>query len=222
MQIKISLKIFLFIIIFCITRQIEIYGLLMLFAFLHEMGHLIMGMILKFTPSKLEINPCGLAISFNIHIEDFNQKIKKSNILSLKKLIVALAGPTVNFTLALIYMLFNIKFCGIEREHVVYSNILIGIFNLMPIYPLDGGRALKNFLKIMCGIKKSYRLTFLVSNISIIILTMFVSIVILYVKNISIVLIMAYLWYLVFKENSIYFKKMRLYKILEKEILNSR
>ena len=217
MQIKINLKIFLFIIIFCVTQQIEIYGLLMLFAFFHEMGHLIMGMILKFKPSKLEINPCGLSISFNIKIEDFNQKIRKSNILSLKKLIVALAGPTVNFTLALIYMLFDMKFCGIEREYVVYSNILIGIFNLMPIYPLDGGRVVKSFFNIMYGIKKSYKLTFIVSNISIIILTMFVSIVILYVKNISIVLIMVYLWYLIFKENSIYFKRMKLYKILENE-----
>lgn len=41
MQIKINLKIFIFLILFILTNQIEIYGILMLFATVHELGHLL-------------------------------------------------------------------------------------------------------------------------------------------------------------------------------------
>ena len=48
MSIKIDLKIFLFLFLFLLTSQIEIYIILMIFAILHEIGHLIAGLILKF------------------------------------------------------------------------------------------------------------------------------------------------------------------------------
>lgn len=41
MQIKVNLKIFIFLILFILTNQVEIYGLLMLFATVHELGHLL-------------------------------------------------------------------------------------------------------------------------------------------------------------------------------------
>lgn len=48
MQIRLNLKIFIFIILFIVTRQIEIYGVLMLFAIVHELGHMIAGVLLRF------------------------------------------------------------------------------------------------------------------------------------------------------------------------------
>lgn len=48
MQIRLNLKIFIFIILFIITRQIEIYGVLMLFAIIHELGHMVAGVLLRF------------------------------------------------------------------------------------------------------------------------------------------------------------------------------
>jgi len=60
MRIRISLKIFLFIFIFLLTNQIKIYGVLMLFALIHELGHMFIGMLLGFKPTKLEIMPYGL------------------------------------------------------------------------------------------------------------------------------------------------------------------
>ena len=75
MQIKLDLKIFIFIIIFVLTRQIEIYGMLMLFAFFHELGHLLAGVLLGFKPKSLRINPLGLSISFWIKAEDYNRRV---------------------------------------------------------------------------------------------------------------------------------------------------
>ena len=88
MQIKVDLKILIFALIFFLTNQIKLYILLMIFAFTHEMAHLITGVCLGFKPSVLEIKPIGFSISFINPIVDYNKKILKSNILELKKIII--------------------------------------------------------------------------------------------------------------------------------------
>ena len=45
MSIKIDLKIFLFIILFWLTSQIKIYAVLMIFALIHELGHLLVRIV---------------------------------------------------------------------------------------------------------------------------------------------------------------------------------
>ena len=214
MQIKINLKIFIFIIIFYLTRQIEIYGILMLFAFLHELGHLISGLLLGFKPQSLGINPLGLSINFKIKAEDYNERIRKGNILAIKKLIIASSGPLVNFILAFVFNVIEFDVIGIEQDFFVYSNILIGIFNLIPIYPLDGGRVLKNILHIVTGLENTYNYTNFISNMSVIILTMFASIIIFYVQNIAVLFIIGYLWYLVITENKLYNQRVKIYEII--------
>ena len=165
----------------------------MLFAFFHELGHLFTGLFLGFKPYSLGINPLGLSINFEINARDYNKKVIKGNMIALKKLIISLGS----------------------KEFLVYANILIGLFNLIPIYPLDGGRILKNVLHILTGLESTYSYTNLISNISIIILTMFSSICILYLKNIAVVLIVGYLWYLVINENKLYNQRMKIYEIIK-------
>lgn len=218
MQIKINIKIFFFIIIFSITRQIEIYGILMLFAFFHELGHLFAGVCLGFKPHSLSINPLGLAINFKVGPEDYNKKIRNGNILALKKLIIASSGPAVNFLLVFIFSKHgDINFFNISQEFLIYANLLIGLFNLIPIYPLDGGRIVRNLLHIVTGLENTYNYTNMISNISIIILTVFSSIIIVYLKNISIILIIGYLWHLVINENKLYAQKMRIYELINSQ-----
>ena len=57
MRITIDLKIFLFALIFVITNQIKFYAILMIYAVIHELGHLVCGLILKLKPESFNITP---------------------------------------------------------------------------------------------------------------------------------------------------------------------
>lgn len=206
MQIKINLKIFLFLLIFIITRQIKIYAILMLFALIHELGHLIMGMIVGFKPESISIIPTGFTIKFKAEPQNYNRKVKKANILVLKKIIIALAGPITNIVIIILTAIYykttqNIKILNLPLEMIIYSNTLILIFNLIPLYPLDGGRILRGTIHIFSGLYQSYIVTNKIEKIVIILLTAISSVAILKYKNIAILLIIIYLWFLFIKEN---------------------
>lgn len=218
MRFRIDLKIFIFLIIFYFTRQIEIYSILMLFALIHELGHLLTGLLVGMQPEKLELMPFGVAISFKIKPEEYNKKIKKGNQLEIKKILVALAGPITNFIVIVIILNLNIEL--FKALTIIYTNFLIVIFNLLPIYPLDGGRILKGILHISFGKRKSEKYINNISKITVIIITAITSILILYIQNISFILIDIYLGYLIIKEDLIYKKREEIYKkILENNII---
>lgn len=201
MSIKIDLIIIIFLLLFCITSQIEIYLILMLFACIHEIGHLCVGLILGFKPKEMQISPMGMRIEFKPKYEKDNKKIGKGDILSIKRALVAIAGPLTNFIIiciTMIAMYINENLLISETcTTIIYANFLIGFFNLIPIYPLDGGRILKEILHITKGLKKSYTYTYKISKITVIVLTAISSIAILYIQNISIIIILIYLWGLV-------------------------
>ena len=85
MKIRIDLKIIIFIILFYITKQIDIYIIMLIFCLIHELGHILVGIILKMKPDKLELMPYGLKVSFKVLPEDLNKKIKKGTLLEIKK-----------------------------------------------------------------------------------------------------------------------------------------
>lgn len=209
MRFKIDLKIFIFLILFYFTRQIEIYAIIMIFAIIHELGHLVAGLILKMKPEKIEIMPFGVTISFKINSIEYNKKIGKGNLLEIKKVIVALAGPITNLIIIIITNYFKLDI--IKELIVIYTNILIMTFNLLPIYPLDGGRILKGILHIKIGKKKAEKYINNISIITTIIITAISSILVLYLKNIAIFLIVMYIWIIVIKENMIYKKREKIY-----------
>ena len=199
-QISINIEIFLFIIIFIITKQINIYAIFIIFTLIHEISHALAGILLGLKLKKFEVMPFGFKITF------------KENKDKIKKLIITLAGPLMNLVIMTLAIIFG------WHTNIIYSNLIIAVFNLIPIYPLDGGRILKSILNIKMNIQKTNEAINKISNITIIILTAVTSILVLYIKNIAIVVVLAYLWYIVIRENKRYNLTKRVYQIIEKNM----
>jgi len=200
LRIKINIQIFAAIAILILTKQIEIYVWLMLFALIHELAHMSAGIILKLKPKTLEIQPFGVGIVF----ESFENTEKN-------KIIIALAGPLINIIIAIVFSYINIP----NQSTIINANAMLAIFNLLPIYPLDGGRILKSMIKMRCA-EAAEDIVNKISNILMITITVASSILILIYKNIALFIIVAYLWVIVMKENKRYILKKRIHKLIDK------
>ena len=84
-------------------------------------------------------------------------------------MLVALAGPLSNFAIAIISLIIGIVFNTLNIQNVVLStliesivgiNIMLGVFNLIPLPPLDGSKILAFFLPK--GVKMDERIGFVI------------------------------------------------------------
>lgn len=109
----------------------------LLVAILHEMAHAFVAKRLGYTLDKLWLMPYGAGLSFSQHFADEKDEI-----------LIASAGPILNFTLAFFTISLWWIFPSIfgATQLFVYANIITGALNLLPAYPLDGGRILSSFL----------------------------------------------------------------------------
>ncbi len=121
--------------------------------------------------------------------------------IDIKIISFAVAGPLVSFLLIVLYT--YIKPLYISQLDAIYSNFLILIFNLIPLYPLDGGRIVKGILNIKFGERKSRILINRISNITMICITIMSSIAVYYFKNIAIFLVCIFLWIITLQENKL-------------------
>lgn len=183
LKIKVDLKIFLIIILYILTQNIEVFAMSFIFILLHELGHAITGIILGLKIKKININVFGLSIEFeNYGKERINNKI-----------IIDMAGPAINIISFIVAVIF-------KNKEIAYINILLAIINLLPIYPLDGGRIVKNLLLKKHNYKQVVGYTEKISKNTLIIITAVSSLVILYIKNFGIFLVIIYLWSIALKE----------------------
>jgi stage IV sporulation protein FB len=97
--------------------------------FVHEIGHFFAARFYGWNSGKIYIYPLGGVTKFN---EDVNRKL-------IEEFVIVLMGPVFQ----IIYSLFLI--CSGCQSSVKFSLFLLS-FNLLPIYPLDGGKIVNIFL----------------------------------------------------------------------------
>jgi len=75
-----------------------------------------------------------------------------------KAFLIALAGPLANLLLAQLLLLLFKAYPANFVKMLIIANLGIGLFNLLPAYPLDGGRMLHALLSPLMGYERSKRL----------------------------------------------------------------
>ena len=125
LYISISNYFLLMLIWIVLTGKIKTFLICLTALILHELGHIIAIYLLKEKINIFYILPFG----FCCRLKNQN-KIKKEKILK-----ILLAGPATSLCLAGLFIFWTKDF-GI-------ANFIIGVFNLLPLGELDGGRLLK-------------------------------------------------------------------------------
>ena len=163
MKFKISYLTYLFLILMLLSGLFKDTIALLIIILIHELGHIIVIKLLKYPISSITIYPFIGIIKINKKI---NTKIIHDVLISL--------GGIIN-QLGFFIMLYLIeKNLSIYFYQLLFSyNLKILLFNLIPIYPLDGFKLVNSLLNYLFSYQRSYVIS-ITLNIAIIIVILII------------------------------------------------
>lgn len=168
---------------------IEQFFILLIIVTIHEVSHILVAKLYGIKLIRLVIYPIGeMAVLENMFL-----------IKPIKRLAIICAGPLINILLGIAF-----SFAGKSDilRFITISNFLIGAFNILPIYPLDGGKIVHLILSNTIGILNSNDTILVISKICVVFMFLLGIIqVVLYPYNISLICISLYLKYDLKKES---------------------
>ena len=169
-------KINIFTYIFLILSMLSGYGREMLIVYfiliVHELGHYILFKYYNINVNKITLYPYGGMIDNNMLINTNSKKV----------LIISFGGIFIQIILYLIiYLLFKVGFIDYNFYKMFVSyNLYIILFNLIPIYPLDGFKILNSVLELVLSFKLSLKISIIFNFIFIILFFLY-----LYIFNVN-------------------------------------
>ena len=177
MIIKIHWCLIIFIVYLIFINGLKYFFLFYVFVIIHELAHILLAKILNIKIKEIVF----LSVGVNAQYENTNIN---------KEFWVACAGPIASFFLAIFF------------ENSIYSaiNTVILITNIMPIYPLDGGRIIRILIIKIFGYKKGVNLYGTILKYLICLLTIVTVICTVYFKNYFMLIFMLYIFILANRE----------------------
>lgn len=142
------------VLIFILIGKFKFICYFMLLISIHELGHILVSLCFKWNIEKIIILPFG-------GLTKYNEFINRSLI---EEFLISISG----ILFQLVFFILIKKY--VDYKYFIFINYFIIIFNLIPIYPLDGSKILNVFFNILFNYKLSILLTVIISYILIIIL----------------------------------------------------
>lgn len=119
-----------------------------LIVILHEMAHYTIARYYGFSGFDIEF----LAVGAVLKLKDLDEASPKEDLL------ISISGPMINIVLAMIFY-FLYKKSLVNEFYILFSgNLAIGLFNLIPAFPLDGGRILRDWLNFRVTYKRANKI----------------------------------------------------------------
>ncbi len=117
---------------------------------LHEFGHAFVGKSMGYKLNTISLMPYGASLSGN------NAPFKPKDEIK-----IALAGPLVNLLiiLAITSLWWFLPSSFSFTQDFYYANVSTILYNLLPIFPLDGGRVLLGLLSVKKPRKTAFKIT---------------------------------------------------------------
>ena len=156
---EVNVFVYLFAIAAILTASFVPFFIISFLIIIHELGHFLTAKILKIDVVKIYLYPLGGISKFNMD----------QNISLLKEFIILIAGPLFQF---IAYFILKTLFYHYEELVTIYHYGIL-IFNLLPIFPLDGGKLVNLFLSGIFSFKASYYLSIFISYLFILLIFIF-------------------------------------------------
>lgn len=123
--------------------------------FFHESAHALMARLRGYVLKSVSLLPYGAMMRTDESID------KKSSVL------IGLAGPVANLLLALVTLGLWWIFPSAYPYTIAFlrANITLGLFNLLPVYPLDGSRVVLGLCKNRIRTIKALRIAGVVTSV---------------------------------------------------------
>ncbi|WP_206459186.1 site-2 protease family protein [Anaerovorax sp. IOR16] len=153
---------FLLIILVILTGNCLIAFSSAFFSLLHELAHGAVARAFGYHPQKISAGLFGGVLY-----------LSETAIKPLHELWIHLAGPAFNILVAALLYAFSFFYWKNWVCELILCNIILGIFNLMPFYPLDGGKIIGLYLAYFFGYGKAERFSEIFSRIFSVLLFLF-------------------------------------------------
>lgn len=133
---------------------------LFLVIIIHELGHVITSLVYGWKIKRIDITVCGGFITYD---EEIDKPFKEEFLISI-------SGFLFQLLLCILSSILNRM--GIFSNKLLFMiqkyNLSIFLFNILPIYPLDGSKILNVFFNMFLPYKKALKLTTIISVLGIV------------------------------------------------------
>lgn len=135
-------------IVFLFFGKFYVFLMTTVFCVFHELSHAMVARKLGYALNKIRLMPFGAELSGD------------DRFLPGHEFFVAVAGPLFNFLICLLCVVSWWIFpeCYLVTSEICAVNLVLAVFNLLPFFPLDGGRVFVSFLSKRFEREKSVRL----------------------------------------------------------------
>jgi Zn-dependent protease/predicted transcriptional regulator len=140
-------------------HSVVFWALIFLCVLCHELGHSLVAKSYGLNIASIILLPIGGVSQITEIPRD-----------PIKEVGITIAGPVVNFLIAGLLLLFgkladpSLQFSEISLQSgstmvdLFWANVMLGLFNIIPAYPMDGGRILRGIIAMKKGYIEATRL----------------------------------------------------------------